>query len=71
VESKVTAGSHIPRLTDAELRVSLAANADSMATSFTGVFAELGDVLLDVRIEDQQVRRRHWRGIVTTLYRTC
>jgi hypothetical protein len=28
-----------------------------MATSFTGVFAELGDVLLDVRIEDQQVRR--------------
>jgi hypothetical protein len=53
------------------MRVSLAANADSMATSLTGVLAELGDVLLDVRIEDQQVRRRHWRGIVTTLYRTC
>src|ERR1700741_2939133 len=34
-------------------RIAVAANADSMATWFTGVFATLDGVLFDIRIEDQ------------------
>src|SRR5690242_4148939 len=34
-------------------RITLAVNADSMATWFTGVFDILDDVLFDIRIEDQ------------------
>lgn len=34
-------------------RITIAVNADSMATWFSAVFDGLGDVLLDVRIEDQ------------------
>jgi LysR family transcriptional regulator (chromosome initiation inhibitor) len=49
----------------------LAVNADSMSTWFTGVFAELEDVLLDIRIEDQDHSTRLLRegvvmGAVTT-----
>jgi LysR family transcriptional regulator (chromosome initiation inhibitor) len=52
-------------------RIALAVNADSMATWFTGVFAELDDVLFDVRIEDQDHSARLLRegvvmGAVTT-----
>lgn len=53
-------------------RVSLAVNADSMATWFTTVFANLGDdVLVEVRIEDQDHSARLLRegavmGAVTT-----
>ena len=52
-------------------RIALAVNADSMATWFTGVFAALGDVLFDVRIEDQDHSARLLRegvvmGAVTT-----
>jgi len=53
------------------MRVSLAVNADSMATWFTGVFVRLTDALLDVRIEDQDLSARLLRegvvmGAVTT-----
>ena len=37
----------------AAARIALAANADSMATWFTGVFGALDGVLFDIRIEDQ------------------
>jgi LysR family transcriptional regulator (chromosome initiation inhibitor) len=52
-------------------RITLAVNADSMSTWFTGVFAELDDVLLDIRIEDQDHSTRLLRegvvmGAVTT-----
>ena len=53
-------------------RISLAVNADSMATWFTGVFGMLGDdVLVEVRIEDQDHSARLLRdgavmGAVTT-----
>ena len=54
-----------------QTRIALAVNADSMATWFTGVFAELGGVLFDVRIEDQDHSARLLRegvvmGAVTT-----
>jgi LysR family transcriptional regulator, chromosome initiation inhibitor len=46
-------------------RIALAVNADSMSTWFTGVFAELDDVLLDIRIEDQDHSTRLLReGVV-------
>ncbi|MBX7449321.1 LysR family transcriptional regulator ArgP [Mycolicibacterium sp. 3033] len=53
------------------MRISLAVNADSMATWFTGVFAHLTDALLDIRIEDQDLSARLLRegvvmGAVTT-----
>jgi LysR family transcriptional regulator (chromosome initiation inhibitor) len=57
---------------DAEtLRVAIAVNADSMATWFTAVFSQLGDVLFDIRIEDQDYSARLLRdgtvmGAVTT-----
>jgi LysR family transcriptional regulator (chromosome initiation inhibitor) len=49
----------------------LAVNADSMSTWFTGVFAEVDDVLLGIRIEDQDHSPRLLRegvvmGAVTT-----
>jgi LysR family transcriptional regulator (chromosome initiation inhibitor) len=52
-------------------RIAVAVNADSMATWFTRVFAEIGDVLFDVRIEDQDHSTRLLRegvvmGAVTT-----
>jgi LysR family transcriptional regulator (chromosome initiation inhibitor) len=52
-------------------RIAVAVNADSMSTWFTGVFAELGDVLFDVRIEDKDHSARLLRegvvmGAVTT-----
>lgn len=52
-------------------RIALAVNADSMTTWFTGVFDELDDVLLDIRIEDQDLSARLLRegvvmGAVTT-----
>ncbi|WP_238950497.1 LysR family transcriptional regulator ArgP [Mycobacterium sp. IDR2000157661] len=52
-------------------RIALAVNADSMATWFTAVFAELGDVRFDIRIEDQDHSARLLRegvvmGAVTT-----
>ncbi|WP_255506338.1 LysR family transcriptional regulator ArgP [Mycolicibacterium sp. 018/SC-01/001] len=52
-------------------RIALAINADSMSTWFTGVFADLTDALLDVRIEDQDLSARLLRegvvmGAVTT-----
>ena len=52
-------------------RIAVAVNADSMATWFTGVFAELTDELLDIRIEDQDHSARLLRegvvmGAVTT-----
>ena len=52
-------------------RIAVAVNADSMATWFTGVFAELTDVLFDIRIEDQDHSARLLRegvvmGAVTT-----
>jgi LysR family transcriptional regulator, chromosome initiation inhibitor len=52
-------------------RIALAVNADSMATWFTGVFGTLGDVLFDIRIEDQDQSARLLRegvvmGAVTT-----
>jgi LysR family transcriptional regulator, chromosome initiation inhibitor len=55
----------------AAARIALAVNADSMATWFTGVFAEIDDVLFDVRIEDQDHSTRLLRegvvmGAVTT-----
>ena len=55
----------------ASARIALAVNADSMATWFTGVFAALGDVLFDIRIEDQDHSARLLRegvvmGAVTT-----
>ena len=37
----------------ASSRITLAVNADSIATWFTGVFTALDDVLFDIRIEDQ------------------
>jgi LysR family transcriptional regulator (chromosome initiation inhibitor) len=54
-----------------EPRIAVAVNADSMATWFTGVFGTLVDVLLDVRIEDQDHSARLLRegvvlGAVTT-----
>lgn len=46
-------------------RIALAVNADSMATWFTGVFDTLDDVLLDIRIEDQDHSARLLReGVV-------
>jgi LysR family transcriptional regulator, chromosome initiation inhibitor len=60
------------RRSDAErLRVAIAVNADSMATWFTAVFSQLDDVLLDIRIEDQDHSARLLRdgtamGAVTT-----
>jgi LysR family transcriptional regulator, chromosome initiation inhibitor len=55
----------------AAARIALAVNADSMSTWFTGVFAELADVVLDIRIEDQDHSTRLLRegvvmGAVTT-----
>ncbi len=52
-------------------RIALAVNADSMSTWFTGVFAALDDVILDIRIEDQDHSTRLLRegvvmGAVTT-----
>src|SRR4029079_16895471 len=52
-------------------RVGIAVNADSMSTWFTAVFAQLPDVLVDVRIEDQDHSARLLRegvvmGAVTT-----
>lgn len=52
-------------------RVSLAVNADSMATWFTAVFGLLPEILFDVRIEDQDHSARLLRegavmGAVTT-----
>jgi LysR family transcriptional regulator, chromosome initiation inhibitor len=52
-------------------RISLAVNADSMATWFGAVFEEFDDVLFDVRIEDQDHSARLLRegaamGAVTT-----
>jgi LysR family transcriptional regulator (chromosome initiation inhibitor) len=52
-------------------RIALAVNADSMSTWFTGVFSELDDVVLDIRIEDQDHSTRLLRegvvmGAVTT-----
>ncbi|WP_416171903.1 LysR family transcriptional regulator ArgP [Mycobacterium lehmannii] len=52
-------------------RIAMAVNADSMATWFTEVFAALGDVLFDIRIEDQDHSARLLRegvvmGAVTT-----
>lgn len=52
-------------------RITLAVNADSMATWFTDVFTELDDVLFDIRIEDQDHSARLLRegvamGAVTT-----
>jgi LysR family transcriptional regulator (chromosome initiation inhibitor) len=52
-------------------RIALAVNADSMATWFTDVFGAVGDVLFDVRIEDQDHSTRLLRegvvmGAVTT-----
>jgi LysR family transcriptional regulator (chromosome initiation inhibitor) len=52
-------------------RIAIAVNADSMSTWFTAVFAELADVLFDVRIEDQDHSARLLRegtvmGAVTT-----
>jgi LysR family transcriptional regulator (chromosome initiation inhibitor) len=49
----------------------LAVNADSMSTWFTGAFTELDDVVLDIRIEDQDHSTRLLRegvvmGAVTT-----
>jgi ArgP family transcriptional regulator len=46
-------------------RITLAVNADSMSTSLTGVLTELDDVLLDIRIEDQDHSTRLLReGVV-------
>jgi LysR family transcriptional regulator, chromosome initiation inhibitor len=55
----------------AAARIAVAVNADSMATWFTQVFAALGGVLFDVRIEDQDHSTRLLRegvvmGAVTT-----
>ena len=52
-------------------RVSIAVNADSMATWFTAVFTSLPDVMFDLRIEDQDHSARLLRegavmGAVTT-----
>jgi len=52
-------------------RIALAVNADSMSTWFTGAFSELDDVVLDIRIEDQDHSTRLLRegvvmGAVTT-----
>lgn len=52
-------------------RVTLAVNADSMSAWFTAVFDNLPDVLLDIRIEDQDHSARMLRegavmGAVTT-----
>jgi LysR family transcriptional regulator, chromosome initiation inhibitor len=52
-------------------RITVAVNADSMATWFTGVFAALDGILFDVRIEDQDHSARLLRegvvmGAVTT-----
>jgi LysR family transcriptional regulator, chromosome initiation inhibitor len=52
-------------------RIAIAVNADSMSTWFTAVFAELPDILFDVRIEDQDHSARLLRegavmGAVTT-----
>ncbi|OBG87305.1 transcriptional regulator ArgP [Mycobacterium sp. E136] len=54
-----------------EPRIAMAVNADSMATWFTEVFAALGEVLFDIRIEDQDHSARLLRegvvmGAVTT-----
>jgi LysR family transcriptional regulator, chromosome initiation inhibitor len=45
-------------------RIALAVNADSMATWFTGVFDALGDVLFDIRTEDQDHSARLREGVV-------
>ncbi|QEN12169.1 LysR family transcriptional regulator ArgP [Mycobacterium sp. ELW1] len=52
-------------------RIAMAVNADSMATWFVRVLSELSDVLLDIRIEDQDHSARLLRegvvmGAVTT-----
>jgi len=46
-------------------RITLAVNADSMSTSLTRVLTELDDVLLDIRIEDQDHSTRLLREGVT------
>jgi LysR family transcriptional regulator, chromosome initiation inhibitor len=56
---------------EAQPRVSIAVNADSMSTWFTAVFDQLPDVLFDIRIEDQDHSARLLRegtvmGAVTT-----
>jgi LysR family transcriptional regulator (chromosome initiation inhibitor) len=49
----------------AAARIALAVNADSMSTWFTGAFAELDDMLVDIRIEDQDHSTRLLReGVV-------
>lgn len=55
----------------AAARITVAVNADSMSTWFTGVFGTLDGVLLDIRIEDQDHSTRLLRdgvvmGAVTT-----
>ncbi|WP_029106159.1 LysR family transcriptional regulator ArgP [Mycobacterium sp. URHD0025] len=52
-------------------RIAVAVNADSMATWFTGVFAQASEFLFDIRIEDQDLSARLLRegvvmGVVTT-----
>lgn len=52
-------------------RIAVAVNADSMATWFTGVFAQASEFLFDIRIEDQDLSARLLRegvvmGAVTT-----
>lgn len=61
----------MPGGTGSSPRVTMAVNADSMATWFTDVFTELDDVLFDIRIEDQDHSARLLRegvamGAVTT-----
>ena len=47
----------------ASSRITLAVNADSIATWFTGVFTALDDVLFDIRIEDQDhFSASRWEG---------
>jgi LysR family transcriptional regulator (chromosome initiation inhibitor) len=55
----------------AAARIALAVNADSMSTWFTGVFETMGNVVFDIRIEDQDHSTRLLRegvvmGAVTT-----
>jgi LysR family transcriptional regulator (chromosome initiation inhibitor) len=46
-------------------RIAVAVNADSIATRFTAVFDELEDILVDIRIEDQDHSARLLReGVV-------
>ena len=54
-----------------QIRIAIAVNADSMSTWFTAVLSRVPDVLLDIRIEDQDYSARLLRegavmGAVTT-----